>query len=79
MSGTIENIIENIDFSMKMEDMPLTEEDKTRLRICLSAMPMLMLISTPILWTCAEMKIITSLTSPLIHFVILSSSLRQKL
>ena len=31
----IENIIENIDFSMAMEDMPLTNEDKTRLRDCL--------------------------------------------
>jgi len=36
MVGNVENIIENIDFSMKMEDMPLTEEDKTRLRICLN-------------------------------------------
>ena len=36
MAGNIENIIENIDFSMKMEDMPLTEEDKSRLRTCLS-------------------------------------------
>jgi len=36
MVGNIENIIENIDFSMKMEDMPLTEEDKSRLRICLN-------------------------------------------
>ena len=36
MAGNIENIIENIDFSMKMEDMPLTEEDKSRLRICLN-------------------------------------------
>ena len=32
----VENVIENIDFSMKMEDMPLTEEDKTRLRVCLN-------------------------------------------
>ena len=31
----IENIIENIDFSMAMEDMPLTNEDKIRLRDCL--------------------------------------------
>ncbi|MCL2834533.1 MAG: hypothetical protein FWD78_15280 [Treponema sp.] len=31
----IENTIENIDFTMKMEDMPLTEEDKARLRTCL--------------------------------------------
>ena len=36
MSSKIENIIENIDFSMKMEDMPLTEEDKNRLRNCLN-------------------------------------------
>ena len=35
MTVNIENIIENIDFSMKMEDMPLTEEDKIRLRLCL--------------------------------------------
>jgi hypothetical protein len=32
----IENIVENIDFSMSMEDMPLTNEDKNRLRDCLS-------------------------------------------
>lgn len=31
-----ENIIENIDFSMKMEDLPLTNEDKNRLRACLN-------------------------------------------
>jgi hypothetical protein len=36
MTENAENIIENIDFSMKMEDMPLTEEDKTRLRVCLN-------------------------------------------
>jgi hypothetical protein len=36
MLGNVENIIENIDFSMKMEDMPLTEEDKSRLKICLN-------------------------------------------
>jgi hypothetical protein len=36
MVEDVENIIENIDFSMKMEDMPLTEEDKSRLRICLN-------------------------------------------
>ena len=35
MAYDIENIIENIDFSMAMEDMPLTIEDKTRLRDCL--------------------------------------------
>ena len=37
MTENEDYIIENIDFSMKMEDMPLTEEDKSRLRICLSA------------------------------------------
>ena len=36
MVENIEYIIDNIDFSMKMEDMPLTEEDKSRLRICLN-------------------------------------------
>ena len=36
MTVNVENIIENIDFSMKMEGMPLTEEDKSRLRICLN-------------------------------------------
>ena len=36
MTENAENIIENIDFSMKMEDMPLTDEDKTRLRVCLN-------------------------------------------
>jgi len=36
MTENAEYIIENIDFSMRMEDMPLTEEDKSRLRICLS-------------------------------------------
>ena len=36
MTENAENIIENIDFSLKMEDMPLTEEDKTRLRVCLN-------------------------------------------
>jgi hypothetical protein len=36
MTGDVENIIENIDFSMKMEDMPLTEEDKYRLRDCIT-------------------------------------------
>ena len=35
MIANVENIIENIDFSMRMEDMPLTEEDKSRLRFCL--------------------------------------------
>ncbi len=36
MAYDMENIIENIDFSMTMEDMPLTNEDKTRLRNCLN-------------------------------------------
>ncbi|MCL1991385.1 MAG: hypothetical protein FWG66_00350 [Spirochaetes bacterium] len=36
MDNDIENIIENIDFSMRMENMPLTSEDKTRLRNCLN-------------------------------------------
>jgi hypothetical protein len=36
MVNDVENIIQNIDFSMKMEDMPLTEEDKNRLRNCIT-------------------------------------------
>jgi hypothetical protein len=36
MVNDVENIIQNIDFSMKMEDMPLTEEDKNRLRKCIT-------------------------------------------
>jgi len=28
MTENVEYIIENIDFSMRMEDMPLTDEDK---------------------------------------------------
>jgi hypothetical protein len=32
----VENAVENIDFSMSMEDMPLTNEDKNRLRNCLN-------------------------------------------
>jgi tetratricopeptide (TPR) repeat protein len=36
MDKNIENIIENIDFSMKMEDMSLTEDDKYRLRDCIT-------------------------------------------
>jgi hypothetical protein len=32
----MENIVENIDFSMAMEDMPLTDKDKNRLRDCLN-------------------------------------------
>ncbi len=35
MDSNTETIIENINFSMTMEDMPLTEEDKIRLRNCL--------------------------------------------
>jgi hypothetical protein len=36
MTNEVENIIKNIDFSMKMEDMPLTEDDKIRLRNCIT-------------------------------------------
>jgi hypothetical protein len=36
MVNDVENIIQNIDFSMKMENMPLTEEDKNRLRDCMT-------------------------------------------
>jgi hypothetical protein len=36
MDNKVENIIENIDFSMKMEGMPLTKEDKIRLRNCIT-------------------------------------------
>jgi tetrahydromethanopterin S-methyltransferase subunit H len=36
MDKNVESIIENIDFSMKMEDMPLTEDDKHRLRNCIT-------------------------------------------
>ncbi|MDR1524667.1 MAG: hypothetical protein LBS79_05340 [Tannerella sp.] len=36
MAYDVENVVENIDFSMKMEDMPLTDEDKRRLRDCLN-------------------------------------------
>ena len=36
MIANVENIIENINFTMDMEDMPLTEEDKSRLRTCLN-------------------------------------------
>jgi hypothetical protein len=36
MDYNMEYIIENIDFSMKMEDMPLTNEDKNRLKNCLN-------------------------------------------
>jgi hypothetical protein len=36
MVANVGNVIDNIDFTMKMEDMPLTENDKDRLRICLN-------------------------------------------
>jgi len=36
MTENVEYIIENIDFSMRMEDMPLTDEDKSRLLLCLN-------------------------------------------
>jgi hypothetical protein len=36
MLNDVENIIDNIDFTMKMEDIPLTDEDKNRLRDCLN-------------------------------------------
>lgn len=36
MVSDVENIVEYIDFSMAMEDMPLTNEDKNRLRDCLN-------------------------------------------
>jgi hypothetical protein len=36
MAHDVENVVENIDFSMNMEDMPLTDEDKNRLRDCLN-------------------------------------------
>jgi hypothetical protein len=35
MAENMEKIIANIDFSMKMEDMALTEEDIRRLRYCI--------------------------------------------
>jgi hypothetical protein len=36
MAFDVENVVRNIDFSMKMEGMPLTDEDKKRLRNCLN-------------------------------------------
>jgi len=36
MTENVDYIIENIDFSLNMEGMPLTEEDKSRLKICLN-------------------------------------------
>jgi hypothetical protein len=36
MEYDMEKVVENIDFSMTMEDMPLTNEDKNRLRDCLN-------------------------------------------
>jgi hypothetical protein len=35
MAYDVENVVENIVFSMKMEDMSLAGEDKNRLRDCL--------------------------------------------
>lgn len=35
MADNLENIIKNIDYSMKMENIPLSEEDKSRLRNCI--------------------------------------------
>jgi hypothetical protein len=32
----VENVVENIDFSMTMEDMPLKKKKKNRLRDCLN-------------------------------------------
>ena len=36
MLENMEYIIGNIDFSMRMEDMPLTEDDKYRLQTCIN-------------------------------------------
>jgi hypothetical protein len=36
MVNNVENVIQNINFSMKMENMPLTEEYKGRLRNCIT-------------------------------------------
>ncbi|MDR0449697.1 MAG: hypothetical protein LBH26_00345 [Treponema sp.] len=36
MAFDVENIVENIDFTMGMENMPLTDEEKERLRDCLN-------------------------------------------
>jgi hypothetical protein len=38
MAIDTENIVKNIDFTMGMEDMPLTDEEKNRLRDCLDGM-----------------------------------------
>ena len=35
MNDDLEYIIENIDFTMSMEDMPLTSENKEEMRMCL--------------------------------------------
>jgi hypothetical protein len=35
MAGNTEKIIKNIELSMKMEKIPLTKEDKSRLKLCL--------------------------------------------
>ena len=36
MAENMEYIIGNIDFSMRMENMPLTDEDKYRLQTCIN-------------------------------------------
>ena len=36
MDIQVEKIIRDIDFTMSMEDMPLTEQDKQQLRDCLT-------------------------------------------
>jgi hypothetical protein len=36
MEKEIDYIIDNIDFSLRMENLPLTEKDKSRLRDCLT-------------------------------------------
>ena len=35
MTNNVDYIIRNIDFSMTMEDMPLTEENKEEMRQCI--------------------------------------------
>ena len=36
VDATIEKTIRDIDFTMTMEDMPMTEQDKERLRNCMT-------------------------------------------
>jgi hypothetical protein len=36
MANEVDNVVKNIDFSMRMENMPLTEEDKIRLTNCIN-------------------------------------------